>query len=174
VSRRAATVVALLVTVAVVAGVFVRGFVYPVSDQPFDEGPVVVLGDDPRRVEWALETLPGPSDQRELILSHPNESAVEDLGAGCALTSIRCVRPVPVSTWGEAQEVATLAHAEGWLEVTVVTSRFHLSRSRLLFERCVDVPVALVGPQESGRVPIRLALREAAATLVSALGYHDC
>lgn len=153
---------------------FVRWFLYPTTDEPFDEGPVVVLGTDPTRVEWALELLPDPSPGRELLLSHPVESALDDLGTGCAVASVRCIRPVPVSTWGEAQAVADLATAEGWPTVTVVTSRFHLTRSRLLFERCVDVPVALVGPEGSGRVPFGLAVREAAATVVSAVAYHDC
>jgi hypothetical protein len=171
--RRGWTLGALAVLLAS-SVTFVRLFLYPTSDQPFDEGPVVVLGDDPRRVAWALDSLSVPSDGQELILSHPDESAVGALGTDCTVASVRCIRPLPVSTWGEAQTAADLADAEDWSQVTVVTSRFHLTRSRLLFERCVDVPVALVGPQDTGRVPIGLAVREAAATLVSAIGYHDC
>jgi hypothetical protein len=173
VSRRAATIAALLVTIATVVGVFVRGFVLPQPEEPLAAGPVFVLGGAPGRVEVGRGLSPEPSADRPLVLSHEAIGFHESSGGSCRTAHVRCIRPRPVSTWGEAQAAAALAQHEGWPAVTVVTDDFHIPRSRLLMRRCLDVPVRVVGTG-SGRVPIGLAVREVAATLVSAVGYHDC
>jgi uncharacterized SAM-binding protein YcdF (DUF218 family) len=49
-----------------------------------------------------------------------------------------CFHPDPYSTHGEAEAFARLAAARGWRSVVVVSSRYHLVRARMLFERCFD------------------------------------
>lgn len=59
--------------------------------------------------------------------------------------SIFCFRPEPFSTRGEARLAARLSRERGWNELVVVTSGYHVFRTRTLFERCLDAEVAVVG-----------------------------
>jgi uncharacterized SAM-binding protein YcdF (DUF218 family) len=56
-----------------------------------------------------------------------------------------CFTPDPDSTRGEARNVAELARKHRWKRVLVVTSRFHVTRARMLFDRCTDADVDAVG-----------------------------
>jgi len=49
-----------------------------------------------------------------------------------------CFHPAPYSTRGEAEAFSRLAAKRGWQSVVVVSSRYHLVRARMLFERCYD------------------------------------
>jgi uncharacterized SAM-binding protein YcdF (DUF218 family) len=158
----------------VLAGTFVRGFVSPTVDEAAAAGPVVVLGGSTARVERGFE-LADATPGRELVLSASARFAGE-IGRSCDEDAVRCVEPDPLTTWGEAQLIAELARDERWPAATVVTDPFHLPRSRLLFERCLDVPVAMVAtaPRGETRVPVGVALREAAASAVSWVIYRGC
>jgi hypothetical protein len=169
----------MLLAVALVAGAllataaFLRPFVFPEDEPPLEDGPVVALGSAAVRVEVAAGIVARSASERALILSHPPQEE-QAAGGRCAEPGVRCIWPQPVSTWGEAQAIARMAAEEGWPGVTVVTDDFHLPRSRSLLRRCLEVPVHLVGTGEAGRVPLPQALREAAATLVSAVVYRGC
>jgi uncharacterized SAM-binding protein YcdF (DUF218 family) len=56
-----------------------------------------------------------------------------------------CFDPLPYSTQGEARAVHRLAAKLRWRSVVVVTSTFHVTRAKLLFRRCLDIPVFVVG-----------------------------
>jgi uncharacterized SAM-binding protein YcdF (DUF218 family) len=58
---------------------------------------------------------------------------------------VLCFRPDPYSTRGEARAVARMAAVRGWRSVVVVTSTYHVTRARLLFDRCVDARVRVTG-----------------------------
>jgi len=63
-----------------------------------------------------------------------------------------CLRPQPDNTRAEARAVAQLAKSRGWRSVLVVTSRYHVTRSRVVFRRCVDAEVRmLAGDPPYGR-----------------------
>jgi uncharacterized SAM-binding protein YcdF (DUF218 family) len=49
-----------------------------------------------------------------------------------------CFHPDPYSTRGEARAFARLAAGQSWRSVMVVSSRYHLLRARMLFDRCYD------------------------------------
>jgi uncharacterized SAM-binding protein YcdF (DUF218 family) len=55
-----------------------------------------------------------------------------------APVAVACFHPAPYSTHGEAEAFARLADSRGWRSVVVVSSRYHLLRARMLFERCYD------------------------------------
>jgi uncharacterized SAM-binding protein YcdF (DUF218 family) len=56
-----------------------------------------------------------------------------------------CFDAVPFSTQGEARTIARLARERGWRSVVVVTSRFHVTRAHMLFRRCLELPLYVVG-----------------------------
>jgi uncharacterized SAM-binding protein YcdF (DUF218 family) len=60
---------------------------------------------------------------------------------------VLCFMPDPDSTRGEAHKVAELAERLGWQRVLLVTSTFHVTRARMLFDRCLDADVDAVGAQ---------------------------
>lgn len=70
--------------------------------------------------------------------------AGRDVGA-----RVVCVHPQPYDTRGEAEAFARLAALRGWRSVVVVSSRYHLQRARMLFERCFDGVVDVDGPSQS-------------------------
>jgi uncharacterized SAM-binding protein YcdF (DUF218 family) len=60
-----------------------------------------------------------------------------------------CFHPDPYATRGEAEGFARLARARGWKSVLVVSSRYHIARARMLFERCLQGTVYADGANES-------------------------
>lgn len=139
---------ALLLVGLVVASVPL--FVRPASDPPVDQltGPapdaVVVLGGGGgERLDAGLGLLAeldvvGASPG--LLLHVPFEPPLVRCDAVPDLPDVvvDCVRPAPFSTSGEALATAELAAANGWDRLVVVTSTYHLTRTRVLVGRCID------------------------------------
>jgi uncharacterized SAM-binding protein YcdF (DUF218 family) len=137
--------VALLVVLAWLAACAFL-FVWPNDDEPRRADAVVVLaGGRKLRLEKGLELMRRDL-AHTLVISDGEARGWLEANRLCngAATGFRvvCFTPDPYSTQGEAQGVARLARERGWRSVTVVTSRFHVHRARLLFERCLpDVRV---------------------------------
>lgn len=55
-----------------------------------------------------------------------------------------CFQPQPTTTRGEAEEIGRLARTYGWHSVLVVTSRYHVSRARLIVSRCMPGTVRMI------------------------------
>jgi uncharacterized SAM-binding protein YcdF (DUF218 family) len=70
-------------------------------------------------------------------------------GGRPAPARVLCFHPVPYSTRGEARAVARLAADHGWTSVLVVTSRYHIIRAGILFDRCHDGTVYTAGAEQS-------------------------
>jgi uncharacterized SAM-binding protein YcdF (DUF218 family) len=67
---------------------------------------------------------------------------------------VLCFEPVPFSTRGEARAIARIAQERGWSRVVVVTSTFHVTRTRMLFRRCYRGQLWVVGaPSPWWRLP---------------------
>lgn len=58
---------------------------------------------------------------------------------------VLCFDAVPYSTRGEAETVEQLALEHHWSRVVVVTSRYHVTRAHMLFRRCYNGHLWLVG-----------------------------
>ena len=58
---------------------------------------------------------------------------------------VLCFQAVPYSTRGEAETVARIARRAGWNRIVVVTSEYHVTRARMLFERCYHGALWTVG-----------------------------
>jgi len=66
-----------------------------------------------------------------------------------APTRVLCFHPVPYSTRGEARAIARLAADHHWSSILVVTSRYHINRAGILFDRCYDGAVYTAGARQS-------------------------
>lgn len=123
---------------------------FPTEDPVGSADAVVVLsGSKHERLDRGLElmragvaptlVISGGFDARQ-----PRASRLCHAGQGDGF-GVVCFTPDPDSTRGEAERVGRLAEERGWRRVLVVTSRFHVTRARMLFDRCLDGDVDAVG-----------------------------
>jgi uncharacterized SAM-binding protein YcdF (DUF218 family) len=82
-----------------------------------------------------------------LVISRARDAGWE---AGRRLCTSRtpetlCFRADPYTTRGEARTIAGLARRRGWRSLLIVTSMYHVTRVRLLYGRCTDARVDVVG-----------------------------
>jgi uncharacterized SAM-binding protein YcdF (DUF218 family) len=162
-------VLALLLTAVLVAPVVLVGYMWPRDDRPRDPDAVVVLGGGgAERAALGLE-LAERHDATLVLASSARFYAARE-GVTCDSPDVICFEPDPPTTIGEARNVADLATEWGWSHVTVATSRFHTSRSRLVFRQCLGrdgaTVVGATGPHDP---PFALdrELRETLGTLAS-------
>jgi uncharacterized SAM-binding protein YcdF (DUF218 family) len=144
--RRLVLVLLVLVVVAWAAAV-ARFVLWPVQDSPRRADAVVVLAGDHLRLGKALELM-ARRVAPTLVISDglaPGWREANRLCRGGARFRVVCFRPDPYSTRGEARAVARMAAARGWRSVLVVTSTYHVTRARLLFDRCVGASVSVTG-----------------------------
>jgi len=64
--------------------------------------------------------------------------------------SVICFSPAPKTTRGEAEAIGRLAREHHWKRLILVTSTYHVTRARLLLDRCHggSIEVALVPPHQ--------------------------
>jgi uncharacterized SAM-binding protein YcdF (DUF218 family) len=130
--RRLALLVLLLVTFAA-ASVWLFGF--PRTDAPGRADAVVVLsGSNHDRLPKALALM--RAHVAPLLVFSDGARTDPRLCARRSPYRVLCLLPVPFSTRGEAEAIGRLARARGWRAVDIVTSRYHVFRTRLIVERC--------------------------------------
>jgi hypothetical protein len=159
--------------VIAIAFAAIRVVFEPAAGNGFDDGPIVALGGGSRdRLDTALQ-LRQPDD-RVLVLSGTAILRYNAWFGSCDEPSTICLIARPLNTYGEALGVAQLAKDYGWPRVTIVTSDYHAYRTRLLFNRCSDTGIEVVGV--SGDLSVRertyLVTRETVAIVQSWL--HPC
>jgi uncharacterized SAM-binding protein YcdF (DUF218 family) len=128
-------------------------FVWPREDEPGRADAVVVLsGARGSRLAKGLELM-RDGVARTLVISDGRAPGWAEgnrlCRSGGSKFRVVCFRPEPYSTEGEANDVAKLARERGWRSIVVVTSRYHLTRSRMLFRRCGDAAVRTVAADTS-------------------------
>jgi uncharacterized SAM-binding protein YcdF (DUF218 family) len=141
----------------------VRLVFVPAEDAPEKADAVVVLsGSKHERLDRGLE-LVRDGVAPTLVISggfDPRQPVANRLcraGEGDGFNVV-CFTPDPDSTRGEAQAAGRLAAERGWKRVLLVTSRFHVTRARMLFDRCMDGDVDAVGvPYPRTRIPTAIA-----------------
>jgi uncharacterized SAM-binding protein YcdF (DUF218 family) len=145
---RARAVLALLLVVWLTATAVL--FVWPREDEPERADAVVVLSGARRaRLAKGLE-LVRAGVAPTLVISDGRARGWSDgnrLCEGDVRFEVVCFRPRPYSTHGEANDVARLARTQRWRTLVVVTSRYHVTRSRLLFARCTDADISAVAAE---------------------------
>jgi uncharacterized SAM-binding protein YcdF (DUF218 family) len=122
-------------------------FVFPADDEPARVDAVVVLAGGDHRLDEALR-LVRSGVAPVLAISAGRDADWPEANRLCGQRRpfrVVCFDAEPFSTRGEARWTAGAAAARGWDSVAVVTSDYHVLRSRMLFERCLRARVAVVG-----------------------------
>jgi uncharacterized SAM-binding protein YcdF (DUF218 family) len=152
--RRRRVWMPLAVIGTLLVGATARLFVWPSTDDPRRADAVVVLdGGSGERLDEARALMQRDvaptlaiSAGREL---DPDEA--DGLCSGPQQFEVVCFTPTPDSTRGEARALATLARQHGWNDVVLVTSTYHVTRARMLVERCFDGRVDVVAASPPAR-----------------------
>jgi uncharacterized SAM-binding protein YcdF (DUF218 family) len=171
-ARRTGALIAVLAVVVTLAGfagypVFVTPRTDPVpSGEPADA--VIALGGMPESGASAV-ALYTEGKARHLVLSNPYGRAhnvvtrtcaeaarghAEMAGVGTGGPRVTCFDPSPSTTRGEAREIARLAQDNGWRRVIVIAPTFHISRARMIIERCYSDGLAMVDAQAPIPAPL--------------------
>lgn len=142
----AALVLAALVAVGVALPLVVLPETRPVPGAT--DAVVLLAGGDGERFAAAERVMPR-GDAELLVVSDGRQADWPGGRSRCGRTAaagyrIRCFEPVPATTRGEARAVADLAGEQGWESLTLLTSTYHVTRARMLFERCVAADVEVV------------------------------
>ena len=143
----AASVVALGVVWLLVGWIVLQ---HPRTEQPARSDALLVLGPPDRtRMAEALRLMDA-GVAPVLVVANPGTGDLGDAsgrvyytraaqtcaGGGEQDYEVICFRPDPSTTQGEAMELRALSEQRGWEHVSALTYRQHVSRSRLLLERC--------------------------------------
>lgn len=148
--RRRLRLVLAVFLVLVVAWVLACDIVvmHPRTDRPRAVDAILVLGppDEQGRVDEGLR-LAQQGYSHNVVISIANEAQRRAKGAcGNPFAQLRivCFEPDPATTRGEAREIARLAEENHWHSVMVVTSSYHISRARMIVNRCFDGDVTMI------------------------------
>lgn len=155
-------------------------FLWPVTSEPATADAVFVLsGDHGERLPIAMRLIDRGVVPTLVFVGTPDRAIEDQLCAGLAdeqgFEAI-CLRPDPDNTRAEARAAARLAWDRGWRSVVVVTSTHHVTRSRLLFGRCFDGRVAVLGgsPPYGWRVAVGAVFHEWLGSLHVLTLARDC
>jgi len=124
----------------------VAPFLWPATDEVERADAVILLsGDHGERLPVAMRLIERGVAPTLVFDGTPDRALEEELCAHERRFEAVCLRPQPDSTRAEARAAAELAERRGWRNIVVVTSTFHITRSRILFNRCFDGTVKVVG-----------------------------
>ncbi|WP_440708402.1 YdcF family protein [Herbiconiux sp. YIM B11900] len=144
-----AAVTAVVVLAAAIGAA--RIIVFPDLDDPVRADAVLVLGPPTVQRLVKAQSLVDDGLADEIIISVPTgfkdddkHTRVRDLCLHRTEYEVTCFTPDPFTTQGEARLTAGLLRDHSWDSVIVVTSVTHVSRARLLFDRCVEPSEHLV------------------------------
>lgn len=126
------------------AGVFL--YVAPASDTPKNADVLFVLGPPDSRMTYA-EKLMDQGYAGTLAISVPlNEQGTPELALCNERRAYRiiCFHTEPFTTQGEARELQRLSQENGWKSADVLTAQFHVTRARMIVQRCYDGALSMV------------------------------
>jgi hypothetical protein len=107
-----------------------------------------------------------------LVLSSSAQVFAEDRGYRCPPAI--CILTEPETTVGEAREISDLANERGWDRITVVTTRFHTTRARLLFRQCLGDRVSVVGARTRSGPGLRRWVNEVGGVVTGSTFHRAC
>jgi uncharacterized SAM-binding protein YcdF (DUF218 family) len=121
--------------------------VHPAHDRPTKADAIVVLGPPKAQNRFAQALQLAEQGYASNLVVSVNLS-VPDIKRMCANPPdglhMFCFNPSPATTRGEAREIKALAEANGWHRVIVMTSAYHISRARMIVQRCYSGDLEMV------------------------------
>jgi hypothetical protein len=154
--RRVSVWAGLLTVLVVLAGlpIYVRPQVDPLRRA---DAILVLGGPDHSRYDFG-RALVADGWAPTMVISNPDGPHDRWLTRYCAVPkpgfTLICFSPDPATTKGEGRELRRLAAENGWRTVIVVTLLPHISRSRLILQRCFDGELVMAA------IPTRLSAPE--------------
>lgn len=146
--RIASALVGALALTWLIGGYFV--VVDPVTNHLAHADAIVVLGapDIDGRTEYGLQlAAQGYAPVVAISVESPRQRSVKGACNGAVVNiKVLCFQAVPSTTQGEARQIRAYAQQYGWKSVIVVTSSYHVSRARLIVDRCFEGTVAMESP----------------------------
>jgi uncharacterized SAM-binding protein YcdF (DUF218 family) len=113
---------------------------------------IVVIGPpDTERLDQA-ETLLAQGISNQLVVSIPADNfhgADRLCAAPPAGVTAHCFNPDPGTTLGEGREVGRLADQNHWTSILVITSKYHVSRARMIFDNCFAGRVEVISAHKA-------------------------
>ena len=136
---------AIAVLVCLWAAGCVAAFVVHHDDEPMRADAIVVLQGSDTRLPVAYRLLE-EGYAPLIVISRGSDNALEpQLCDGESRWEVVCFRAT--STTEEARFVGRLARERRLRRLDVVTSHFHVYRARMLFERCFDGDLRVIGSE---------------------------
>ncbi|WP_147294420.1 hypothetical protein [Arthrobacter sp. RT-1] len=125
------------------AGLFL--YVWPRADTPEPVDALFVLAPQGARTALAEQLMEqGIADTLAISAPGGDDAAIDQLCKQKRAYRIICFDPDPVTTQGEARAIQALSNEYGWENVSVLTAQFHVTRSRILIQRCYKGSLAMI------------------------------
>lgn len=138
-------VLVLLVGALAGAGLLLAWVVWSPVHQPARADVVVLLSGDGARLPGALRLMDRRVAPTLLFVGQPDTLPVVEVCQKPQPFEVICVRPSPDDTRTEAEAAGKVAKARHWDSMVLITSRYHIVRSWMLFRRCFSGHLDAVG-----------------------------
>ena len=161
----------LVFVVALAVGLGLWLFYFVGTTHPRHADAIVVLSGDPNRLVKGLQLL---REHVAPVLAFSLAPGTDHLFTKlCRRPSVDCFHAAPFSSEGEAKTIGRMAEKRGCNSLVIVSSRFHLRRAELLFDRCTHAKLQVVAsrtpfweyvryaPLEAGKLFVQLTFRRA-------------
>jgi uncharacterized SAM-binding protein YcdF (DUF218 family) len=119
--------------------------IWPPIEHPRRADAVVLLSGDGGRLPGAVRLMERGVASTLVFVGTPDTIGVLNICRGPQPFEVVCLHPRPDSTRAEARAAGRFARDKGWDSLVVVTSRYHLTRGRMLLRRCFGGTVHAVG-----------------------------
>lgn len=126
------------------AGFFL--FVAPATNEPRYADVLFVLGPPDERISYAEELMDHGYAGTLAISVTPDDDGNPDPPLCNTLRAYRvvCFVPDPYTTQGEARSLQSISNEYGWETANVLTVQSHVTRSRVIIERCYKGGLSMV------------------------------
>lgn len=141
--RVAASIIAVATVVVVVNGVAGHFVIRNATEDAVSQADAVIVlgGEHDGRESYGLSAAQA-AHASALVLSNPYSAADPVMSRMCShaigAIEVLCPRPDPSTTRGEAVMTSRLASERHWKSILIVSWRYHLPRTRLIFGQCLS------------------------------------